>query len=53
MVWCMLIVMVSVPEIVPSWIALISPVFALSAGVKRFWSIRIEIRVLVRWNIAS
>ena len=41
----MLIVMVLSTEIVPSWIALISPVLALSAGVKRFWSIRVKIRV--------
>ena len=48
----MLIVMMFALEIVPSWIALISPVFALSTGVKRFWCIRIEIRVGVWWHIA-
>ena len=42
----MLIVMMISSEIVPSWIALIiSPVLALSAGVKRFWSIWVKIRV--------
>ena len=41
----MLIIIMLTPEIVPPWIALISPVLALSTRVKRFWSVRIKIRV--------
>ena len=41
----MLIVMGHSSEIISSRIALISPVLASSAGVKRFWSIRVKIRV--------
>ena len=49
----MLIVMMLFPKIVPSWIALISPVFALSTGVQRFWSIWVKIWVRVWWHVAS